>query len=167
MKTYINIYILIILTFFSCGSKQKPSPPVTVEDKVGNTSILINYNSPRVRERSIWGDLVPYDKVWRTGANEATRIKISSDILIYDSPLEKGEYSFFTIPGKDNWTVIFNSVSKQWGSYDYDSNQDVLRLKVVPTQSDKFFENMTFSIEDNNIIFNWENLSFNLKVKEL
>ena len=74
---------------------------------------------------------------------------------------------FFTIPGKDNWTVIFNSVSKQWGSYDYDSNQDVLRLKVVPTQSDKFFENMTFSIEDNNIIFNWENLSFSLKVKEL
>ena len=98
MKTYINISTLIILIFFSCGSKQKPSPPVTVEDKVGNTSILINYNSPRVRERSIWGDLVPYDKVWRTGANEATRIKISSDILIYDSPLEKGEYSFFTIP---------------------------------------------------------------------
>ena len=143
-KKYENLYKYININnfnfFFSCGSKQKPSPPVTVEDKVGNTSILINYNSPRVRERSIWGDLVPYDKVWRTGANEATRIKISSDILIYDSPLEKGEYSFFTIPGKDNWTVIFNSVSKQWGSYDYDSNQDVLRLKVVPTQSDKFLK---------------------------
>ena len=167
MNTYINILTTLILLIFSCGSKQKPSPPVTLEDNVGNTSIVIKYNSPRVRERSIWGDLVPYDKVWRTGANEATTIKISEDILIYDSPLKKGEYSFFTIPGKDNWTIIFNNISKQWGSYDYDSNQDVLRLKVVPVQSNKFFENMTFSIEDNNIIFNWENISFNLKIKKL
>ena len=167
MNTYINILTTLILLIFSCGSKQKPSPPVTLEDNIGNTSIVIKYNSPRVRERSIWGDLVPYDKVWRTGANEATTIKISKDILIYDSPLEKGEYSFFTIPGKNNWTIIFNNISKQWGSYDYDSNQDVLRLKVVPVQSNKFFENMTFSIEDNNIIFNWENISFSLKIKEL
>ena len=167
MNTYINILTTLILLIFSCGSKQKPSPPVTLEDNVGNTSIVIKYNSPRVRERSIWGDLVPYDKVWRTGANEATTIKISEDILIYDSPLKKGEYSFFTIPGKDNWTIIFNNISKQWGSYDYDSNQDVLRLKVVPVQSNKFFENMTFSIEDNKIIFNWENLSFSLKIEEL
>tara|TARA_B100000945_G_scaffold285758_1_gene256270 strand:- start:408 stop:911 length:504 start_codon:yes stop_codon:yes gene_type:complete len=167
MKAYINIITTLILLIFSCGSKQKPSPPVTLEDNVGNTSIVIKYNSPRVRERSIWGDLVPYDKVWRTGANEATTIKTSEDIIIYDSLLEKGEYSFFTIPGKDNWTIIFNNISKQWGSYDYDSNQDVLRLKVVPFQSNKFFENMTFSIEDNRIIFNWENLSFSLKIEEL
>lgn len=167
MKSYIHYLFAFILILFSCGSNQKPSPPVLVQSKIGNSEIVIKYNSPRVRDRVVWGELVPYDKIWRTGANEATIFSVNKDILLNNNNLPKGEYSLFTIPGKDNWTVIFNSVSKQWGSYDYESEQDALRFDVKPSKSENFIENMTFSIIDDNIIFNWENLTFNLKVKEL
>ncbi len=162
-KSFSLLYICIVI--ISCTSK--PSPYVKINNKIGSVDVEINYNSPRVRDRVIWDELVPYNQVWRTGANEATRIKISKDILIYESVLKKGEYSFFTIPNKESWTVIFNNIPNQWGIYDYDSIKDVLRLKVMPIKSDKFFENLTFSINKNNISFNWENLSFILDIKEL
>ena len=165
IKSFSVLFMCIVI--MSCTSKQKPSPPFKIKDKIGSVDVEINYNSPRVRDRVIWDELVPYNQVWRTGANEATRIKISKDILIYDSPVKKGEYSFFTIPNKESWIVIFNNVPNQWGTYDYDSSKDVLRLKVIPIKSNKFFENMTFLINKNNISFNWENLSFILDIKEL
>jgi len=161
-----KIFFLLILSF-SCGRKEKPSPLIKIEDNIGSTSISIEYSSPKVRERKIWGELVPYNEIWRTGANDATKIKINNDVLINDSELKKGEYSLFTFPNQNKWIVIFNSVSNQWGSYDYDENMDVLRIEVIPVLSNNFFENLTFKINNDGLLFNWEYLSFNLSIKEL
>ena len=94
------------------------------------TDITVTYSRPLVKGRVIWGDLVPYDKVWRTGANEATTIAFSDDVTVNGQKLAKGTYSLHTIPGKDEWTIIFNSVADQWGSYSYDMAKDTLRVKA-------------------------------------
>jgi tetratricopeptide (TPR) repeat protein len=108
------------------------SPKATVTQAVGLTDVSITYSRPGVKGRTIWGGLVPYDQVWRTGANEATIITISQDVKINAKPLAAGTYSLHTIPGKTAWTVIFNKKGEQWGSYEYDQAQDALRIQVEP-----------------------------------
>jgi len=89
---------------------------------------------------------VPYDEVWRTGANEATTISFSSDVQVEGEPLSAGTYSLYTIPGEDTWTVIFNGIANQWGTQ-YDASEDVLRIDVEP-ESAPMQEMMTFAFED-------------------
>jgi hypothetical protein len=110
----------------------RPSPKGVVTQTVGLTDVTITYSRPGVKGRVIWGDLVPYDKVWRTGANEATTIALSQDVTINGKPLPAGTYSLHTIPGKTAWTIIFNKKAEQWGSYEYDAAQDALRVQVTP-----------------------------------
>ncbi|MDM7914857.1 MAG: DUF2911 domain-containing protein [Candidatus Eisenbacteria bacterium] len=93
----------------------RPSPKAQVMQTVGLTDVTITYSRPGVKGRVIWGELVPYDKVWRTGANEATTIAFSSDVKVDGHPLKAGTYSLHTIPTKGDWTVIFNSKAEQWG----------------------------------------------------
>jgi hypothetical protein len=109
---------------------------------VGLTDITVDYSRPAVKGRAIWGALVPYDQVWRTGANEATQITFSDDVTINGQPLPKGTYSLHTIPGKDSWTLAFNKVAKQWGSFTYDKAQDALRVTAKPEKA-SFAELMT------------------------
>ena len=111
----------------------RPSPKGVVTQTIGMTDVTINYSRPGVKGRTIWGDLVPYDKVWRTGANEATTISFSRDVTIEGKPLPAGTYSLHTIPGKTSWSVIFNKKADQWGSYEYDAAQDALKVQVTPT----------------------------------
>jgi hypothetical protein len=110
------------------------SPKATVTQTVGLTDVTITYSRPGVKGRTIWGELVPYDKVWRTGANEATTFQVSQDVKINGQALPAGTYSLHTIPGKTQWTVIFNKTADQWGSYDYDQTKDALRIQVTPAQ---------------------------------
>src|SRR5437899_746922 len=105
----------------------RPSPKASVMQTVGLTDVTIVYSRPGVKGREIWGALVPYDKVWRTGANEATTFAVSDDVMINGQPLPKGTYSLHTIPGKDEWTIIFNKDAGQWGSFSYDEAKDALR----------------------------------------
>ena len=93
-----------------------PSPTAKLEQRVGLTDITITYSRPSVKDRVIFGDLVPYDKLWRTGANMATKINFSDDVKIEGKELKAGEYSLYTIPGKEEWTLIFNTVSNQSGT---------------------------------------------------
>jgi hypothetical protein len=123
------------------------SPKATVTQTVGLTDITITYCRPGVKGRTIWGDLVPYDKVWRTGANEATTFQISQDVKINGQALPAGTYSLHTIPGKTQWTVIFNKTADQWGSYEYDQTKDALRVQVTPTQGPNQ-ELLAFSFPD-------------------
>jgi len=95
----------------------RPSPNATLTQTVGVTDIVIKYSRPGVKGRQIWGGLVPYDAIWRTGANEATTINFSDDVLINGQKLPKGTYAFFTIPGKDSWSLVFNSQAEQWGAF--------------------------------------------------
>jgi hypothetical protein len=135
----------------------------SVTQTVGLTDITITYSRPGVKGRQIWGALVPYDQVWRTGANEATTIAFSDDVTINGQPLPKGTYSLHTIPGKDEWTIIFNKVANQWGSFTYDAAQDALRVKAKPHR-DEFRESLSFDIPEvkpDSAIFaiHWENLA--------
>src|SRR6185295_9599035 len=94
----------------------RPSPKASLTQTVGITDITLTYSRPGVKGRAIWGALVPWDKVWRTGANEATTISFSDDVWINGNKLAKGSYSLHTIPNASEWTLIFNSVADQWGS---------------------------------------------------
>ncbi|MFI5143640.1 MAG: DUF2911 domain-containing protein [Thermoanaerobaculales bacterium] len=140
----------------------RPSPKATVVQTVGVTDVTIAYCRPSVRGRVIWGGLVPYDQVWRTGANEATTITFTDEVSIEGTALPAGTYGLFTIPGKDEWTVIFNKGAKQWGAYDYKQADDVLRVKVKP-QAAAFAVVMTLSfpavaIDSVTVALNWEKL---------
>ncbi len=124
----------------------RPSPPRSAEATIGDLKVTINYSSPGVKSRTIFGDLVPYGKVWRTGANEATTVEISRDCKVGGSFLRAGKYALFTIPGETEWTIIFNTVPDQWGAYKYDDSKDALRFKVKPTKSAEFNERLKFEI---------------------
>lgn len=120
------------------------SPKSSVTQTVGLTDVTITYSRPGVKGRPIWGSLVPYDQVWRTGANEATEFIVSQDVKINGQALPAGTYSLHTIPGKTSWTVIFNKRGEQWGSYEYDKSLDALRIQVDP-KSGPNQEWLTFS----------------------
>ena len=142
----------------------RPSPPRQASGSIGTASIVIDYGSPSVRGREIWGDLVPYGEVWRTGANEATTFEVSEDILVEGEPLPAGKYGLFTIPGEDSWTVIFNKVPDQWGAGNYDAAEDALRVEVTPQPLDEPVEAMEFTVEDGQIVLRWADLAVPVQV---
>jgi hypothetical protein len=110
----------------------QPSPKATLTQRVGLTDVTLSYSRPSVKGRAIWGDLVPYDKPWRTGANAATTITLSDDVTVQGQKLAAGTYSIVTIPGKDEWTVVFNGDTKLWWETEYDAAKDALRVKAKP-----------------------------------
>jgi hypothetical protein len=170
MKKVLYPLLPLILVFaltslvYGQDKADRPSPPAQVTGTVGDATISVSYSSPAVKERAIWGDLVPYNKVWRTGANEATVFETSADITINGSSLPAGKYSLFTVPGEETWTVIFNSDPDQWGSYKYDNAKDVLRVEVTPGEA-SFKERLEFAIEVNEVVFMWERLRLPLVIK--
>jgi hypothetical protein len=111
-----------------------PSPNATVSQVVGVTKIEVTYSRPSVRGRTIWGELVPFDKVWRTGANAVTKVTFDGDVTIDGQKLAAGAYGLYTIPGKTEWTFIFNKMST--GGPDYVAEKDALRVKVKPVPAD-------------------------------
>jgi len=129
---------LLILGFVSQSvaqdylKKLRVSPKAEVMQVVGLTKVTISYSRPGVKGRKIWGALVPYDKVWRAGADEATKITFSTDVKVEGKKITAGSYSFFVIPTKKEWTIIFNKVADQWGAFEYNEAEDALRLKVKP-----------------------------------
>ena len=140
---------------------KRPSPPVEKVGAIAGANVKINYGAPSVKGRTIWGDLVPYDQVWRTGANEATTIELDKDVMVNGEKLAAGRYAVFTIPTEGDWTVIFNSEPNQWGAYDYSAEKDVLRVTATPNSSEEVTEVMDISVdgEAGNITIGWEHLS--------
>jgi len=122
-----------------------PSPACTLKQRVGLTDIEIIYSRPGVKGRTIFGGLVPYGEVWRTGANSATRIVFSTSVKLNGHDIAAGTYGLFTIPGEKEWTIIINKGSGQWGAYQYDEKADLVRFKVTPVRLAKSLE--TFTIE--------------------
>lgn len=140
----------------------RPSPPVEIKGTLQGASVTINYSAPSVKGRTIWGDLVPYGKVWRTGANEATTFEADKDIMIQGQKLPAGKYALFTIPGETEWTWVFNSIWDQWGAYKYDESKDVIRISTKPQKSPVFNEQLRFGIADEKVSLAWENLLISL-----
>lgn len=128
------------------NDEARASPNAAVSQTIGTTEVRITYGRPQVNDRTIFGDLVPYDEVWRTGANEATTFSVSSDVTVAGESLSAGTYSLYTIPGTDTWTIIFNENANQWGT-EYDESGDVLRVEV-PAEEAPQREMMTFLFEE-------------------
>lgn len=139
---------------------------------IGNVGITINYYSPAVRGRIIWGGLVPFDKVWVTGAHRATSIELNQEVEIGGVKIASGKYALFTIPGKDEWTIIIN---KNWDQHlvdDYDQTQDIVRIKVKPETEDTHQERLRYVIEQGSdeqgeLVIYWEKLEVSLPVSTI
>lgn len=145
---------------------QLPSPASSTTQQLKKAKVSINYGSPSVKGRKIWGELVPFGQVWRTGANEATTFEVDKDVKVQGQLLKAGKYALFTIPGESEWTIIFNKTAKQWGAYKYDQKEDALRVTAKPKKAAAFSEKMTFAISKKGVVsLNWENLQVNFKVK--
>jgi len=120
----------------------QPSPAQSVKQDFGISSVELNYSRPGMKGRKIFGDLVPYGKVWRTGANSATRIKFSDDVTIGGKELKAGEYAIYTVPGENEWEFIINKGSANWGT-DYKQEDDILKVKATPVKLDQPVETFT------------------------
>lgn len=125
----------------------RPSPEASVMQTVGLTEVEVLYSSPAVNGRPIWGELVPYGELWRTGANQSTRIRLSRDVKVAGRAVPAGTYALYTIPNEKVWTLILNRDTESWGTNGYDASQDVLRFEAEPVPAPPR-ERMTFIFSD-------------------
>lgn len=139
----------------------RPSPIQMAATSLGDTFIKVVYGSPRKRDREIFGGLVPFGEVWRTGANEATEILLTGPVMFGSAHVQPGIYSVFTIPTEDSWTVILNSVVGQWGAFSHDTEADVHRIEVPATTVNQMHEAFTIGFAEGTdsrteMILNWD-----------
>ena len=151
----------------------KKSVPSEIKKQIGNTEVQINYHAPAVRGRTIWGGLVPYDEVWVTGAHQATTLEVGKDFQVGNKQVPAGKYAIFTIPGKEEWTVIINKNWNQHLADDYSQNEDVVRIKVKPLVTQEVTERLKYEIVEigertANIIISWEKLQvpFSIEIRQ-
>lgn len=178
MKKLITLSIFALFLTFSVQTHAQFEYPVTlpnasqkakVYQQVGITDIAIVYHRPLVKGREVFGKMVPFGKVWRTGANENTVIKFSTDVMINGKELKAGKYGFHAIPNKDNWTLIFNKDNASWGSYFYKQERDALRIDVTPATTDHN-ELLTYNFTDvtsdeATVNLYWDKTKVSFKVK--
>jgi hypothetical protein len=174
MKSLISIGItglLFFATFNAFAQKDKskrPSPPMTVSQKIGGTTITINYSQPSVNGRTIGVDLEPMpDKIWRAGANEATVFEVDKDVLVEGKLLPAGKYSFYILQqGGKSWNIIFNKSWNQWGT-NYKEEDDIFRVPVRGAKPPEFVEKLVYSInEDGYVSLFWGDKQINFQVQE-
>ncbi|MCX6141156.1 MAG: DUF2911 domain-containing protein [Candidatus Kapabacteria bacterium] len=146
------------------------SPTSTISQEFSTSKMEIVYSRPSMRGRTVFGDLVPYGIVWRTGANAATKVTFGEDVMIGDSTVKAGSYSFYSVPGMSEWEIILNKNTGNWGAMGYETKDDVVRLKVKPTTLPEAVE--TFTISIGNISFSsctidlaWERVHVSVPVK--
>lgn len=177
-KLALSILVATGLVFASSQAEAQlklPQPSSTqfILQDLGIEQVSVVYQRPSAKGRTIFGGLVPYDQIWRTGANNATNITFQREVMIEGQKLDAGTYALFTIPGKDEWTIIFNNNAKQWGAYTYDKADDVLRVKVKPITLDAPIETFIIEFEDVHeqsvdLSLSWEKtkVTFNISVDE-
>ena len=146
-----------------------PSPKARIEQRVGLTDFSVDYSSPGVKGRKIWGELVPFDKTWRTGANAATKLTASRDFTFGGKPVPAGSYALYTVPGKTTWVVALNSNLQAQGNEGFDVKQDVARVTVTP-QAIKGRERLTFLFSDTSdeavrLDIEWEKLRVSVPIQ--
>lgn len=165
-KILFSLFALLTIASTTVLAQNPPaSPAASATGKIGNATITINYGSPSVKGRTIWGELVPYGKVWRTGANKATTFETDADITVEGQTLKKGKYGLFTIPEQKEWTIVFNKTSDQWGAFNYKQEDDVLRVKVKPSTGADLVEALKFEVGKNAVTMKWEKMSVSFGVK--
>lgn len=163
--------LLLFTALSSCAQQDKskrPSPPASVTQKVGETTISINYSQPSVKGRTIGVDLEPMpDKVWRAGANEATVFEVDKDVIVEGKTLPKGKYGFFVLVLEETWVLIFNKTWDQWGAFKYKEADDVLRVPVSDKEVSTFSEKLTYKISaDGTVAILWGDKEISFTVQE-
>jgi len=161
------IGVLTLFTLLATGMfAQKASPSATETGMIGDAKVTIQYHQPGVKGREVWGGLIPYDNVWRTGANNATVFETTEDIVIGSEgkTLKAGKYGLWTIPGKKKWTWIFSSTWDTWGT-NYDPSADVLRVTGDFTKREEPMERMTIKIDSDKISLHWAEMVASVKVQ--
>jgi hypothetical protein len=166
---------LLIMTLSGAGLAQSfvldlpdQSPRAEISQRIGITNITIKYHRPLVKDRKVWGGLVPYGQVWRAGANINTTISFSDPVMIENQPLAGGTYGLHMIPNADEWTIIFSKNSTSWGSFTYDQSEDALRVKVKPTAAE-MHNALTYDFdqlgpESAVVVLEWEKVAVPFKV---
>ena len=149
------VFALFMTTFVNAQNKPA-SPAAVATGKINGANISINYSSPSVKGRVIWGELVPFNKIWRAGANAATTIESDKDLIIEGSKLPAGKYSFFVIPNEKECVLIFNKVAKMSGTNNYNEKEDQLRVTVKQQLADSSSESLVYTIKENSIVLSWE-----------
>lgn len=173
MLRFVSILLFIQLFISALSAQQltlpQPSQRASVAQTIGLTDISITYNRPGVKGREVWEKLIPYDQVWRAGANENTTISFSDEVMIGGKVIPAGTYGLHIIPTKNDWTIILSNNSWSWGSFFYNEKEDALRIKVAPVPSDHqewlsySFENPSPSTVE--VMMHWEKLKVPLKIE--
>ncbi len=163
MKKILLMLTILATTSSMVFSQAPKSPRITAE---GN-NVKVSYGQPSKRDRVIFGELVPYGEVWRTGANEATEITFEKDATFGGKPVKAGTYSLFTIPGKSEWTFILNSERKQWGAYKYNEikGKDVLQVTVPASSVSSPVEKLTITLPAGKLVVEWDKTRVEVPVK--
>lgn len=165
------ILLLTLSTFGLMAQTEFPSlsPKGSIEQNVGITTISITYERPIARGRTIFGELVPFGKLWRTGAGNGTKIKFDDDVIIDDKVVTAGQYSLFAIPDKQEWTIIINSDAAMYGLEGYDKTKDVIIFKTEANTSERYYESFTVDIDlleaNAEINISWANTRVSFPIK--
>jgi hypothetical protein len=163
-KIHLLTFVLLFINFLNAQEKPTSTKEV-VSGKINGATITINYGSPSVRAREIWGKLVPFNEVWRAGANDATTFETDKELTVEGSKLPAGKYSFFIIPNDKECIVIFNKEAKQWGAYKYKEKEDQLRVTVKQKVADTMAEKLVYAINKDKIVLSWEKWNIPISVK--
>ena len=173
VKLFNLVGLFFLLSAITISAQQNLKTPqasqeASVSQRVGLTDITVTYHRPAVNNRVVWGELVPFDQVWRAGANENTTISFSTEVMVENNKIAAGTYGLHMIPTKNSWTIIFSKDNAAWGSFFYDQSNDALRCTVSPVQSD-FQEWLSYSFDKlsaNSTTLNlkWEKLSIPVKI---
>lgn len=160
--------LLLLLTLISFMSYGQLSPAEKSEGTINGTKITIEYSSPRVRGRVIYGnpELVPYGQVWRAGANKNTTIAFDKDVKVNGKKLAAGKYGFFIIPNTNKgWELIFSNKNDGWGAFSYNQSRDALRLETKVQNNEMSQEELLYKITDKGILFSWADKSFTMRIE--
>lgn len=169
MKQIIALLLLLATGFTALAQQsgtttQQTTPLLSPRAFASNKHVSVSYGQPSKRNRVIFGELVPYGQVWRTGANEATEITFRTKMKIAGVPVDTGTYTFFTIPGEKEWTIILNKQLGQWGAYEYEKHKDkdVVKVNVPVVPLKKMQEKLVYEVSRKALTIKWDKTSVNI-----
>jgi hypothetical protein len=165
-----SILLISLTTFAQQIQMPQGSPSAKIAQKVGLTDVTIDYSRPSTKGRKIFGELVPFGDIWRTGANGATVISFSSEVIIADQKVKAGKYALYSVPSKSSWEIILSKNINLWGAIGYDKTDELLRFEVAPDKLSRkqetfeiSFENMTDTGSD--VSLKWENTRVDFRIE--
>ena len=163
MKKLNLLTLLLAISFIASAQK---SPRKQAEGSINGVKVAVDYSSPSVKGRKVWGGLEAYGKVWRAGADANTTVSFDKDVKVGGKSLAAGKYGFFIIPNeKGNWVVIFNKRNADWGAYSYDKSQDAARVEIAPNMVGDNQETLMYTVGAKSVDFAWEKARLSIPVE--